>query len=60
MNDVARLQRAIKELHGVDSTHLRSEPVLETFRGETVWDGDVDVFALEGHPEATIALCSES
>lgn len=55
MNDVARLQRAIKDLHGLDATHVRSEPVHETFRGETVWEGDVEVFALQGHPKATTA-----
>ena len=55
MNDVARLQRAIKDLHGLDATHVRSEPVLETFQGETVWEGEVEVFALQGHPQATTA-----
>ena len=28
-------------------------PVKETFRGETVWEGVVQVFDLIGHPEAT-------
>jgi hypothetical protein len=26
-------------------------PVHEVFRGETVWQGDVDVFDLTGHPK---------
>ena len=39
----------------VESTHLRSEPVRETFQGETVWEGVVEVFALTGHPTAQLA-----
>ena len=50
-----RLRRAIRDLHGVESTHLRSVPVHETFQGETVWEGVVEVFALKGHPKAGLA-----
>ena len=50
-----RLRRALLDLHGVDSSHLRSEPVRETFRGETAWEGVVDVFALKGLSEAGLA-----
>jgi len=53
--DVKRLQKAIRDLHGVDSSYLRTEPVHETFQGETVWDGVVEVFALRGHPKAGLA-----
>ena len=42
-------------MHGVESTHLLSEPVHETFQGETVWEGVVEVFALGGHPKAGLA-----
>jgi hypothetical protein len=35
MTEIERLRRAIRHLHGVDSSHLRSESVHETFRGET-------------------------
>ena len=27
-------------------------PVVETFRGKIVWQGQVEVFALKGHPKA--------
>ena len=27
-------------------------PVNETFQGQTVWQGDVEVFELVGHPKA--------
>ena len=55
MSDRERLRVAIRKTHGVDSTHLRSEPVHETFQGETVWEGVVEVFALKGHPKASLA-----
>jgi len=31
--EINRLRRAIRDLRGVESTYLRSEPVHETFRG---------------------------
>ena len=55
MTDRERLRQAIRNLHGVESTHLRSEPVHETFQGQTVWEGVVEVFALKGHPKAGLA-----
>jgi hypothetical protein len=55
VSELARLQKAIRDLHGVESTHLRSEPVHERFQGETVWEGVVEVFALKGHPKAGLA-----
>jgi len=42
-------------MHGVEATHFGSEPVHETFRGETVWDGVVEVFTVKGHPKAKLA-----
>lgn len=38
------LRLAIKRLHGLDGTHRETVRVVETFRGETVWEGDVYVF----------------
>ena len=55
MSERRRLQKAIRDLHGVESTHLRSESLHETFQGETVWEGVVEVFALKGHPKAGLA-----
>lgn len=42
----------ISQLHGTDSRHLESVHVSEEFGGETIWDGDVEVFTLTGHPKA--------
>lgn len=55
MKDRERLRRAIRDLHGVDSSYLRSERVHETFEGQTVWEGVVEVFSLKGHPRAGLA-----
>ena len=55
MTERERLRRAIRNLHGVESSHLRSERVHETFQGETAWEGVVEVFALKGHPKAGLA-----
>ncbi|MBI1814361.1 MAG: hypothetical protein HYR72_05245 [Deltaproteobacteria bacterium] len=52
MNDVARLRKTIRDLHGLDSQHVESVPVNETVNGEPVWQGDVEVFAIRGHPNA--------
>jgi hypothetical protein len=46
------LQDAIRHMHGCESTWLSSVPVVETFEGAAVWDGEVQVFALTGHPTA--------
>ena len=42
----------ISTLHGAGSTHVESVPVHEVFQGKTVWQGDVEVFNLIGHPKA--------
>ena len=52
MNHISELQDVIRRLHGVESTHIESVPVKETFQGRTVWDGVVEVFKLHGHPKA--------
>ena len=52
MNYIEALQDAIQRTHGCDSRHVASVPVKETFRGQTVWEGVVEVFDLIGHPQA--------
>ena len=49
------LQDAIRHLHGCESRHVASVPVTETFEGQTVWNGDVQVFDLIDCPEAACA-----
>jgi hypothetical protein len=44
---------AVEHLHKCAARHLESVPVHEMFRGETAWQGTVEVFEITGHPKAT-------
>jgi len=46
------LKDVIRRLHGAEATHVESVPVKETFQGQTVWEGVVEVFSLKDHPTA--------
>ncbi len=46
------LRQAIHRLPGYDSRHAEAVRVTETWQGETLWDGTVEVFDLVGHPTA--------
>jgi hypothetical protein len=54
-NYIEELCDVIRRLHGVESKHVESVPVKETFQGKTVWEGIVEVFELVGHPKASRA-----
>jgi hypothetical protein len=49
---IERLQMVINQLHGCVSKWVEAVPVHEVFEGQTVWQGDVEVFDLTGHPKA--------
>ena len=51
MTYLEELRDIIRRVHGVESEHVESVPVKETFKGDTVWDGVVEVFDLIGHPK---------
>jgi hypothetical protein len=53
MNYIKELQDVIRRLHGSESRHVETVPVKESFQGQTVWEGDVEVFDLQDHPEAS-------
>ncbi|MDQ6760481.1 MAG: hypothetical protein M3Z32_11560 [Acidobacteriota bacterium] len=53
MTNIKELRGVIRKLHGVDAKHVESVPVKERFKGQTVWDGVVEVFDLIGHPMAS-------
>lgn len=57
MDYIAELQAALLSLHGVSSTYVESVPVVEEFQGEIVWQGEVEVFEIRGHPKAKYAYC---
>lgn len=53
MNNIEELQDVIRRLHGAEPTHVETVPVKETFQGQTVWEGAVEVFDLHDHPETS-------
>jgi hypothetical protein len=50
---IAEIQSVFLKLHGCDATYVETVPVVEEFQGETIWQGDVEVFDIRGHPKAT-------
>jgi IS1 family transposase len=49
---LARLQTAVQHLHNCAALHRETVPVREIFKGKTIWQGDVEVYDLTGHPKA--------
>ncbi|MGH7976831.1 MAG: hypothetical protein ACREC8_09220 [Limisphaerales bacterium] len=49
---LAKVQVAVSRLHNCTASYVETVPVHEVFQGETVWQGDVEVFDLHGHPKA--------
>jgi hypothetical protein len=52
VNYIHELKDAIRRVHNVDSRHVESVPVTETYQGTIIWDGFVEVFDLVKHSEA--------
>lgn len=50
---IAEIKAAFLKLHGVDADYVETVPVVEEFQGKTIWQGDVEVFDIRGHPRAT-------
>jgi hypothetical protein len=55
MDYIEELQAALLNLHGVTSTYVETVPVIEEFQGKVVWQGEVEVFEIRGHPKAKYA-----
>jgi hypothetical protein len=49
VNEIDEIRDAIRKIHHVESRHVQSVPIKESFRGQTVWEGIVEVFDLEQH-----------
>jgi hypothetical protein len=49
---IAQVQVAGTQLHNCGAVWRATVPVHEVFQGKTVWQGDVEVFDLHGHPKA--------
>lgn len=52
---INNLTQAITAMHECRCKHFGTEYVREEHNGELVWEGDVEIFHLEGHPEANVA-----
>jgi hypothetical protein len=50
---VPALIDTIRHLHGCEATHVETVPVREVFGGKVMWEGEVEVFDVTGHPKAT-------
>ena len=53
--NIEELTQAVERQHGGTATPLQSVHVKEAFRGQTVWEGDVQVFQVSDHPKANRA-----
>ena len=51
---IPALQDAIRHMYALEATWIETVPVHEVFRGETVWRGEVEVFAVI-HPQTARA-----
>jgi hypothetical protein len=51
---IPALQDAIQHMYGLRSEWVESVPIREMFKGELVWEGEIQVFAVE-HPKASRA-----
>ena len=47
--EIEAFKGAIKRLHGCASSHIRTESVVEAFKDQIIWQGQVEVFSLSGH-----------
>ncbi len=47
-----RLKAAVEKMHGGQAVYTATVPVHEVFQGQTVWQGEVEIFDLSGHPKA--------
>ena len=53
--DPSELKNAVERMHHCSARLIQSVPIREWFEHETVWEGAVHVFDLEGHPTASRA-----
>ena len=51
MSYIKELQDVIRRLHGAEATHVETVPIKEEFQGQTIWQGEVEVFDLHNHPQ---------
>ena len=52
---IDNLSKAITAMHGCRCSHFGTEKIKEQHDGKDVWEGDVEIFQLKGHPDAKVA-----
>lgn len=53
MTYIEELQKVIEQLHHAHARYVETVPVTEVFDGETIWQGEVEVFDLDDHADAS-------
>lgn len=48
------IQEAAERTAGLKLSRTESVPIVETFRGQVVWEGVVEVFSIGGHTEPLV------
>jgi len=51
--EIEDAKNAVEGLHACKAIFIESVEVIETFQGQTVWEGSVHTFDIEDHPTAT-------
>jgi len=49
---IDKIKKAVEKKFGSTASHAESVPVVETFRGDVLWEGVVETFDLAGHHKA--------
>ena len=49
---INEIKAVFLNLHNTRAEHVETVPVTEAFQGQTVGEGDVEVFELKDHPKA--------
>ena len=57
---IKALKQAVEGLHNCKAKYKKKTHILETFEGQTVWEGDVYIFDLKDHPSAKLAYAWSS
>ena len=58
--EASQLKRAVETQHGRTATFVQSVPVTERHGNAIVWEGVVQVFRIDGHPQASKAYAWSS
>ena len=50
---IGELIAVFTKLHNCDAEYVETVPVIDQFQGESIFQGDVEVFDLTGYPKAS-------